>query len=316
MKNVLKVITFMLGFIILLFISSYIFMPKNNNTKFGIRQVSANGILGEPNETMDALFLGDSLVYTSISPMVIWENYGITSYDLATSAQYLYETYEFLDKALKTQKPKIVFLETNPFFRQYKIVNVIGAEGKKIFPIFEYHDRWKNLTINDFINDVNYTWTDPNKGYRFKTNVNSADDVHKDYMKKTEGIEHITKLNYKYIEKIIERCKSEGIEIVLLSTPTMKNCNYAKYRAIKEIAQEFGVEHLDLNLEVDLKIDWSQETLDKGDHLNYKGARKVSEYLGSYLSQRGLISHKDDTHYDAWNRDLKNYKAKIKKEMP
>lgn len=315
MKNGLKVVSFLMGFIVLLFISSYIFMPKNNNTKFGIRQVSANGILGEPENTMDALFLGDSLVYTSISPMIIWEEYGITSYDLATSAQYLYETYEFLDKALVTQKPKIVFLETNAFFRKYKVVNVIGAEGKKIFPVFEYHDRWKNLTINDFINDINYTWTDYNKGYRFKTNVNSAEDVHKDYMKKTTDLEHITKLNYKYIEKIIKRCKSEGIEIVLLSTPTMKNCNYGKYLAIKNIAKEFDVEHLDLNLEVNLNIDWSSETLDKGDHLNYKGAQKVSEYLGNYLNKKGFVSHKEDSHYDTWHQDLKNYKAKIAKEM-
>lgn len=75
----------------------------------------ANGILGEENNTIDALFVGDSLVYTAISPMVIWEKYGISSYDLSTSAQFLYESYSFLDKALKTQKPKIVFLEVNTF---------------------------------------------------------------------------------------------------------------------------------------------------------------------------------------------------------
>ena len=77
MKNVIKAIVFFMIFLVLLGVSSYVFVPKNNTTKFGIRQKEANGILGEENNTIDALFVGDSLVYTAISPMVIWEKYGI-----------------------------------------------------------------------------------------------------------------------------------------------------------------------------------------------------------------------------------------------
>ena len=211
MKNVIKAIVFFMIFLVLLGVSSYVFVPKNNTTKFGIRQKEANGILGEENNTIDALFVGDSLVYTAISPMVIWEKYGISSYDLSTSAQFLYESYSFLDKALKTQKPKIVFLEVNTFFRKYKLTNVIGAEGKKIFPVFEYHNRWKKLSINDFFSNVNYTWTDYNKGYRFMDKISAPDDVNKDYMRETKEIKEIPKLNYRYIKMLIELCQSKNI---------------------------------------------------------------------------------------------------------
>jgi hypothetical protein len=310
MKNVIKAIVFFMIFLVLLGVSSYVFVPKNNTTKFGIRQKEANGILGEENNTIDALFVGDSLVYTAISPMVIWEKYGISSYDLSTSAQFLYESYSFLDKALKTQKPKIVFLEVNTFFRKYKLTNVIGAEGKKIFPVFEYHNRWKKLSINDFFSNVNYTWTDYNKGYRFMDKISAPDDVNKDYMRETKEIKEIPKLNYRYIKMLIELCQSKNIEVVLLSTPSMKNYNYKKYKAAKELAKEFNLDYLDLNLDFKIGIDWSIDSMDGGDHLNWQGALKVSNYLGLFMKERGLANHKNNPKYASWNTDLKNYKNK------
>lgn len=311
MKNVIKVFIFFIIFVLLLIISSQIFVPKNNLSTT-LRTRKANLVMGEKDNSLDALFIGDSLVYTAINPMYIWENYGFTSYDLAMSAQYLYESYNNLQKSLKNQKPKIVFLETNQFFRKYKIVNVIGAEGKKIFPVFEYHNRWKGLSVNDIFGSGDYNERDALKGFRYMSKVNSPDNVNKNYMKKKKDIKEIPDLNYKYIEKIINKCQENNIEIVFLSTPSMKNCNYSKYLAIKEIANKFNIEHLDLNLDIKLNINWATETVDKGDHLNFEGSKKVSEYLGNYLKEKGFIDHRTDSNYNTWNEDLINYKKEVK----
>ncbi len=311
MKNVVKVLIFLIIFIILLLVSSFIFVPKSN-IAMSTRTRKTNLVMGEKDNSLDALFIGDSLVYTAINPMHIWENYGYTSYDLAMSAQYLYESYNNLIKTLKNQKPQIVFLETNQFFRKYKVINVIGAEGKKIFPVFEYHNRWKNLSLSELFAEENYKDRDHLKGFRYMSKVNSPDNVHKNYMKKKKDVKEIPDLNYYYISKIIEKCKENNIELILLSTPSMKNCNYSKYLAIKEIAKEFQVAHLDLNLDVNLNIDWATETVDKGDHLNFEGSKKVSEYLGNYMKMKGFTDHRQDSKYNTWNEDLINYKKEVK----
>jgi len=310
MKNVVKVLIFLIIFIILLLVSSFIFVPKSN-IAMSTRTRKTNLVMGEKDNSLDALFIGDSLVYTAINPMHIWENYGYTSYDLAMSAQYLYESYNNIDKILQNQKPKIIFLETNQFFRKYKIVNVIGAEGKKIFPVFEYHNRWKDLSFDDLFKKAEYTLRDPYKGYRFMNKVNRAEDANKNYMKKKKDKKEINDLNYRYIKKIAQKCKENDIELVLLSTPSMKNCNYSKYQTIKDIAKEFNLEHVDLNLDNKLDIDWITETVDKGDHLNYLGAYKVSDFLGEYLKGKNFVDHRHDDKYSSWQEDYELYKKKI-----
>lgn len=140
--------------------------------------------------------------------------------------------------------------------------------------------------------------------------ISAPDDVNKDYMRETKEIKEIPKLNYRYIKMLIELCQSKNIEVVLLSTPSMKNYNYKKYKAAKELAKEFNLDYLDLNLDFKIGIDWSIDSMDGGDHLNWHGALKVSNYLGLFMKERGLANHKDNPKYASWNTDLKNYKNK------
>ena len=74
----------------------------------------------------------------------------------------------------------------------------------------------------------------------------------------------------------------------LYSTPyTNLNCNYSRHNSIAAYAKEHDLEYLDMNLKLEeVGTDWATDSLDKGDHLNLSGAKKVSQYLGEYLSTR------------------------------
>ena len=69
MKNIIKALTFLFILSILLIGSSRILEPKNNDKESGMATPDANGFLAEKENTIDVLFIGDSLIYTSILPM-------------------------------------------------------------------------------------------------------------------------------------------------------------------------------------------------------------------------------------------------------
>ena len=110
MKKALKCVLFMAGLAGILFVLSLVFYPKNNEKEDGIIDVAANAILGEPENTIDVLIIGDSESINSINPLRIWEQQGIASYCCGTSLQLLSYSEYFLHQAFKIQSPKIVVL--------------------------------------------------------------------------------------------------------------------------------------------------------------------------------------------------------------
>lgn len=316
MNNAIKKISASVAFFLivtmLLLIGSHIFMPKNNQKEFGMQDTSANGILGEKSNSIDVLVLGDSEAYCSISPMQMWQEHGFTSYVCATSAQYLSYSESLLRQAFENQSPKLVILETNAIYRKMKFDKSVMTVVEDSFSIFKYHDRWKNMNRLDFFGKVEYTWTDDFKGYTYNTTVLKSNNIN--YMIPTNEVEKIELLNKAYVKKIAEYCKEHSAELLLVSTPSTKNWNYKKHNGVAELAKELDVKYLDLNMEeTKVPIDWSQDTRDSGDHLNYYGAVKNTEYLGNYIAENYSFPDKrEDKAYIKWNESLERYLKKVK----
>lgn len=310
-KQVVKVIFFLVILVGLLFLTSYLFVPKNNLKQFGMTQISANGILGEKNQSIDVVVIGDSESFTSISPMQLWEEHGFTTYVCGTGAQRIYESYLFLRQALKTQTPKLVILETHTIYSKITAMKSFISVGSSLFPVFKYHNRWKSLSVNDFGGKVRYTWTDDLKGFNFNLTVSPS--LKKDHMVYQEEAKKIADLNLYYLNKIIELCQKNEIQFLLVSTPSTLNWNYKKHNGIQAFADANQLEYIDLNLMPEqVPIDWEQDTRDRGDHLNYYGAQKVTHFLGNYLKEKGIFEdHREDRRYAKWNEALKRYQEKV-----
>ena len=82
-KHALRIIVFSLILVVMLFFFSKVMTPKSNSKDDGMYDELANGVLGEPDNTLDVLFLGDSEVYSGIMPIKIWKHHGITSFRTA-----------------------------------------------------------------------------------------------------------------------------------------------------------------------------------------------------------------------------------------
>ena len=72
---------------------------------------STTQLYATKDNLMDVIFLGSSHCYCTISPDVLWGNYGIAGFNMTTSGQDKNTTYHLLKEALKTQSPKVVCVE-------------------------------------------------------------------------------------------------------------------------------------------------------------------------------------------------------------
>ena len=132
------------------------------------------------------IFVGTSHSEYAVSPMEIYEDSGIVSYNLSTSAQSIEVTYYILKSAFESQSPSVVVLDaSNLFFddeidiknwryvldemplgktklamaRKYAMLvndtDTFNADCRadfinSIVPMFQYHTRWSKLTYRDF----------------------------------------------------------------------------------------------------------------------------------------------------------------------
>lgn len=310
-KTLLGLAAFALGLLVILYGLSFLFIPKNNTKDAGMEEIIANGIQGEPANSIDVVVVGDSESYSSISPLLIWKDTGYTSYVCGSGKQYLSYSKTLLERAFETQSPKLVILETLCIYRQIPAKTVVMDEVSRYLPILRYHDRWKAMTKEDFSPADGNSYTTPYKGYRLNNKVSGADTSN--YMAQTEKMASIPLVNRLLVEQIQELCEDHGAKLVLLSTPSTVNWNYQRHNGIQALADDLGIEYIDLNtMPEQVPINWATDTYDRGDHLNNSGCVKVSNFLSKYLEDTKLFSdRRGDSQYESWNTLLKNYEAEV-----
>ena len=223
----------------MLVLSSRIVQPKDNTPESGIVDYEVFGILGEPTDTIDVIVIGDSETFTSISPMLMWNDHGFTSYVCGTKKQTLPYGDTILRRVTQNQHPRIVIIETNSIYAPFTLNDYLKRVAKNVFPVFEYHDRWKHLTLADFVETPQATWTNDLKGFSNNKNVEPADKSH--HMRRMNVVQEIPPLNQWYLEDMIEYCESIGAIPVIVTTPTTKNWNMDRHDAMTAWAEQAGV---------------------------------------------------------------------------
>ncbi len=262
----------------------------------------------EADDTVDILVLGDSLSFSSFSPMVLWENQGTTAYVCGQSSQRIDEAYNMLKYAYGSQSPSLVILETNTLFRNNDFITWKNYDAESalqsIFPIMEVHDIWKCLFFNKQYSEQFI------KGFILKTKVEPFTGGL--YMTECTDSTAVDDNIAFYMDKIIKLCQKHHSQLLLVSAPSPKNYSYAKHNGLVNFSKEKDLDYLDLNLAVeDIGIDWNIDTMDAGDHLNWVGADKVSQYLGKYLQENySLTDHRADDAYASWREAGVDYDEK------
>lgn len=311
-KTAIEVVLFWGILVVLLIVASRIVTPKNQNIYDAVNvSVKEEALDEEMENSIDVLFVGDSEVYASFAPLIMYHDYGFTSYLLSTSVQKLCDSYELLRYAFETQKPKVVVLEAGTFYRAAGVEgdgsDLVQAVLEEWFTVFRHHSRWKVPFIAYMGKDNDFEQEALNKGFRYRAAV-------KPYHGKPFSTISKSKRPFAadvtdYVNKIRMLCEENGAQLLLINAPSVRSWSMDQHNAVAGYAMEQELPYLDLNL-IDLGIDWLTETKDSGIHLNFPGACKVTVYTGEYLSTTyGLTDHRQDERYEPWNESCHEFYA-------
>ncbi len=303
-RNIIKITSFILVLFVVFGTFTLILMPKTNTKESGFRHASAYSIVNEPPQTIDVLILGTSQAYCSFIPLEIWNNIGVTSYVCSTPSQPLYYTEEFLCTALETQTPKLVVLETDALFEKFNEISILEHKLGKVLPLITYHSRWKELTSEDFIFKYDYSQKHLGKGFVY--DYRNAGKVESDYMIPTEDVKNISSASIYFLERIIDVCAQKNVKLIFVSSLSAANWDYSKHNAVEEISQKYNIDYIDVNLiPEEVGLDWDNDWLDEGKHLNYYGAVKFTKWFVKYLQSFEFLSDKRNlSEYNYWNEDV------------
>ena len=334
MSKIKSIILFVIKLIVVIFILVVInrlFMPKyiSENQDGRITQEYYKEKLNT-----DVLFVGSSTVYSGVSPVTLWKDYGITSYTRSNSSQTLWISYYMIEEAIKRNKPQLVvqdvgFIKYDDNYAEeactrksldgmkwssskVNCINESMSEDENfidyVFPIFRFHSRWKELTEEDY-KSVFYTGTVSHNGHLVNKNKSPELVEHDGYAPKDDT--RLGNRNLEYLEKIIKLCQENDVQIMLIKVPSYSdNWSYDYDAQIGEVADKYGVVYNNFDDESELiGLDYRNDSPDNGSHLNSYGAEKFSKYFGSYILENyDVDNHASDEKYiTVWNKKINDY---------
>lgn len=258
-------------------------------------------------DSVDMIFIGSSHQFCTINTDLLYEEYDINSFMLATSAQTIPMSYYAAMEAIESQHPKAIVLEASylandsrtvtPEMSHFFFDGMPWGEAKKLairdlieedeqiyyyLNLGRYHTRWKDLEESDFesnltsprgsyyYEDVSYNWEIP---------VISRNE--KDPM--PEEME-------KYLDMLVSLCSENDVELILYIAPfntlyfdeTLNEDLFRRQRifnGLEEYALENGLRYYNLFYEMGaIGLDGTTDYKDS-QHFNCMGQSKVTRYM-------------------------------------
>lgn len=258
-------------------------------------------------DSTDIIFIGSSHQFCTISTDLLYEEYDINSFMLATSAQTIPMSYYAAMEAIESQHPKAIVLEASYLANDFRTVSpemshyffdgMPWGEAKKlaIRDLIEedeqiyyylnlgcYHTRWKDLEKSDFESNL----TSPRGSYYYEdTSYNWEIPV----ISRNEKAQMPEEMK-KYMDMLVRLCEENDVELILYIAPfntlyideTLVEDLYQRQRifnGLEEYAWENGLRYYNLFYEMEtIGLDGTTDYKDS-QHFNCMGQSKVTRYM-------------------------------------
>lgn len=332
--GMLKRLTRIAGFLICA-VTMLCALNQITSYKYGDGMIQPQLVEDLPANSCDVMFFGSSRVFENIDTGQLWDEWGIAAFSSCGSVQPLWDTYYYMKQAFERQHPRVAVvevyraLETRDYVDESRIIKNtfnlpahLEVSAKQVsapqdqlsdylleFPF--YHGRAEELTREDFLPHMgSQRWVDwKGFGPNYTQGVFQEPDV--------SGVSSrspLSEKSQKYLEMIVDLCAENEIPLVFILAPYPLTAEeQAVFNSVADYASAQGVPFINYNLLYDdLRLDFASDFA-SDQHLNYQGARKFTQAVGSYLVDRyDLPDRRGNSAYESWQRDADDIRARAR----
>lgn len=329
-KRIIRIVISIILILGILFVLQRLLVPKY------VDDVVEGALIAEyydEPKNHDVIFVGDCEVYENISPLVLYDEYGINSYIRGSAQQLIWQSYYLMEDTLKYEKPKVMVfnvLSLKYNEPQHEAYNRMTLEGMRwsmskvnsikasmtdaehfieyVFPILRYHSRITELKPTDieYLGGIDKKVS--HNGYYMRVDVRPADFVPDGNVL---GDYNFGENAMKYLDMMTQLCKENNVELLLIKAPSLYPYWYPEWETqVEDYAKENGLNYINcLEYQNEIGLDYSLDTYDAGLHLNLSGAEKLSRFLGKYLVDKYSLSDRRDEEplKTFWNQKREEY---------
>ncbi|MGN0521693.1 MAG: hypothetical protein ACI4IQ_03540, partial [Eubacterium sp.] len=193
-----------------------------------------------------------------------------------------------------------------------------------IFEILQYHSRWNELKEEDF----NYKSEDYEfyLGTYIGSEMRTPDIPYEKFIvdndTEADNDKKLNEVQAGYFQKIIDLCKEKDLELVIIKTPK-QSWTKAGHDYVQRVADENNIPFFDFTTDGYFKaaqLNYYTDFNDK-DHLNIRGADKLTDYLVDYLISKDEYTDYrktdvfDQKMLDIYHEDYNNKYLKTSKSI-
>lgn len=294
-------------------------------------------------DSIDVLCIGTSELYALFDPIVTYEEAGITGYNFAITFRCAMTAYYQLLYALEYQTPSVVICDFSSLFddmlpkdqesiyrkvvesmpdkalKEQMIREICAVDDTQSYlswklPLLRYHSLWSELKAENFQPDhqVDPAYPAFRKGAMLNNEHYKMEplEITPDLWDFTEAVDTFSEFSVSYYDKIIELCRSRGIEIIAVTPPKIQDAatyaaNADKMHAYFESREVPWLNYCTYNQVQRLGLCFEDHYYDRS-HLNVSGSIVLSKALARDLADMlGLENHRGDAAYAAeWEDQL------------
>ena len=293
------------------------------------------GFYEEPEDSLDAVYIGSSNVYAFWNPLLAWDSQGIAVYSYASNDQPFAAVPYLIDEVRKTQPDALIIVNVNSLhdtvikethmhylvgnmpmsLNRLKLTKHLADEAgyslsesmEFYFPIIRFHERWSELKEADFEFEINGL-----KGASIYANhLQGVKNITADYQ---VGIEPSVPEDavLDTLNSLLDYCDAHSVNILFVTVPwaeeNVETVNNFLY--LNDLIESRGYPVLDLmdkldEIGLETKKDYYNET-----HTNIHGSVKFTRYLSQYLVENyGFRDKRGEEAYSSWEEGRKAYAA-------
>lgn len=278
------------------------------------RETTLASFYSEDPGSVDMVVVGSSHVNSGVIPSLFWERCNLSACNVYSWAQPMWTAYHYIVESIRQQDPDIVLLDMygmtygNSYIMPQEIDRInyetsfnldislnylalirtaehVGLDlrpWEDFLNLPRYHTRWKGLDRRMFTYDPHDS-RDFLKGYGISYAVQPQTCPAYTVSQSVEPYEFCVE----YLDRIVALCEKKQVQLVFTMLPYVYNEVEAGIDLwIEQYAAQHGIPYISY-IGKDAQapgLDWQTDLQDNA-HLNYAGARKVTEDLARRLGE-------------------------------